>query len=72
MEHGQGRSQCVDLVDSCVNAFEGEEVLFHPFTDDMIFDVHVSSARSGILCHSHGCASVIILVEERCRVLRNI
>ena len=48
------------------NPFQLYQVIFHPLTDNMLFDVNVARAWRGLLRLSHHRTCVVILIHDRC------
>ncbi len=55
-------SEEISQVDGCVNALQMEKVAFYPFTDDLVFDIHMTCPGGRFLCHCHCCACVVVLI----------
>ncbi len=62
----------VRYVDQCVNLFETDEIVFHPFAKCKIFNIDVTSAGCGFLRVPHCSAAVAIFIGNCCHFLRNI
>jgi hypothetical protein len=64
--------EVIRFVDRSINPFKDNEVLFDPFTKDVVPDVHMTSATSRFLSISHSRTSIIVFVEPAGGLLRNI
>jgi len=60
--------QMVRNIDGCINPFQEDKILFHPFTKSKILDVNVSSPTSRFLRVGHSRASIIVIDSSRPRV----
>jgi hypothetical protein len=49
-------------IDRCVNPVKEDKVTFHPFAEQEIFDINMSSARCGFLSISHCGAAIVVFV----------
>ena len=63
-EHGCGEvfGEEIGQINRCMDAFQMEEVPFYPFTDDLVFDIHMACTRGRLLGHGHRSAGIIILI----------
>ncbi len=49
-------------IDRCVNPVEEDKVMFHPFADQEILDIDMSSTRRGFLSIAHCGAAIVVLI----------
>ena len=64
--------EVIHFVDCSIYPFEDNEVLFNPFTKDVVPEVHMTSATSQFLSISHGRTSIVVFVEPAGGLLRNV
>ena len=67
----EGLCKVVGQVLRGVDIIKDEEVAFDPVHDCKVSDIHMSGAGGGCLCIGHSDGPLIILIEKRCRVLRD-
>jgi hypothetical protein len=58
-------------IDGCINLFQEDKILFHPFAKSKILDVNVSSPTSWFLRVGHSRASGIVFICDGGRFLWN-
>ncbi len=54
----------IHKVDCCINPFQFKEILFDPFTNNVIFNVNVMHAGGWLLSHGNSHARVIVFIED--------
>jgi hypothetical protein len=64
--------EAIRFVDRNIDPFEDNEVLFDPFTKDVVPDVHMASATSRFLSISHSRTSIVVFIEPAGGLLRNV
>jgi hypothetical protein len=68
----KGFGEVISFVNCRVNAFEDQEVAFHPFTKYVVADVHVPHPAGGLLSVGHSSTCIVVFVECASGLLRNI
>ena len=73
MEESTCESFCevVREVEFRVDVLEQHKVSVNSFTDGEVFDIHMSSARSGLLSVAHGGTCVVVFIEYGSGLLRD-
>ncbi len=64
--------EVVRFVNCGIDAFQDNEVLLNPFTEEVVSNVHVAGATSWFLRVSHSSTGIIVFVEPTGSFLENV